>query len=544
MKEIKLSLQVKIVLGVAVLLVAALASIISINVFYQQKAMRQQFQSSTAILADSVCHDLLSRMATGDRETIVRQMAEFEKNSSNVKVYIFGFDKLITYTSEPDKAHSLLSESIKSPSLIKGLDDMLATGKRFEAGFEEQRDGTHFLSLLRPLLNEKRCGHCHGSSRSTLGGMLVERNSDSMFTAIQSIRNKNIFIGLLASLAVALALILMVSRLVDRPIRHVISGLNGTVENAWAAAGAAATISEQMADGTAGQAAAIEQTSASLEEMSAMTGQNAENATQADKLMHHVEGITLIAEHSMNKLMDFMQEISSASAKTQKIIKTIDEIAFQTNLLALNAAVEAARAGEAGAGFAVVADEVRNLAMRAAEAAQNTEALIEGNVEMIQTGADLVKSMSGEFSEVASSVLKAGSLVREISAASREQAQGVEQINQAVGGVDKVVQENAANAEEAAATSAQLKGQAENMIGFVNRLMALIDGHPGDAGTGGPGVNLLQDSAVKTPKDRPVAGVQKQQTAKTTSPGVFHGIPGGSKAAQKHVSAANGRGGF
>ena len=109
----------------------------------------------------------------------------------------------------------------------------------------------------------------------------------------------------------------------------------------------------------------------------------------------------------MNRLMEFMQEISSASDKTQKIIKTIDEIAFQTNLLALNAAVEAARAGEAGAGFAVVADEVRNLAMRAAEAAKNTAALIEGNVKMIQTGADLAKSMSGEFSEVASSVLKA-----------------------------------------------------------------------------------------------------------------------------------------
>ena len=178
----------------------------------------------------------------------------------------------------------------------------------------------------------------------------------------------------------------------------------------------------------------------------------------------------------MNRLMEFMQEISSASDKTQKIIKTIDEIAFQTNLLALNAAVEAARAGEAGAGFAVVADEVRNLAMRAAEAAKNTAALIEGNVKMIQTGADLAKSMSDEFSEVASSVSKAGDLVREISAASREQAQGVELINQAVGGVDKVVQENASNAEEAATTSTQLKEQAEQHDRFRNRLMALIEG--------------------------------------------------------------------
>jgi len=546
MKKITMSLQVKIVLGVAVLLVAALASIISVNLFYQQKQMRQQYQDSTSILADAVYNAILYPMAIGDSETIVQQMAEFGKNSSMVKVYVFGFDKLITYTSEPDKANSLLSESIKSPRLIQGLDDMLATGKRFEAGFNEQRDGTHYLCLLRPLLNEKRCHHCHGSNRSTLGGLLVERNNDNMFTTMQAMRNKNIFVGFLGSLAVALVLIFIVSKLVDRPIRRVISGLNKTAENASASAGAVADMSQQMAGGTASQAAAIEETSSSLEEMSAMTRQNAENASEADKLMHQVEGITSSAEGSMNRLMEFMQEISSASDKTQKIIKTIDEIAFQTNLLALNAAVEAARAGEAGAGFAVVADEVRNLAMRAAEAAKNTAALIEGNVKMIQTGAELAKSMSGEFSEVASSVLKASSLIKEISAASREQAQGVQQINQAVGGVDKVVQENAANAEEAAATSTQLEKQAERMLHFVSRLMALIEGRQDDAETDGdPGANLFQDSAEQNPQDqRPGAGVQKQQTAKTTSPGTFHGIPGGSKAAQKHVSAANGRSGF
>ena len=186
-----------------------------------------------------------------------------------------------------------------------------------------------------------------------------------------------------------------------------ISGLNEAVQNALAASGAVESISGQISHGATGQAAAVEQTSGFLEEMSTMTGHNSKNAATANKLMSQVGEITSKAEGSMNRLMEFMNEISSASDKTQKIIKTIDEIAFQTNLLALNAAVEAARAGEAGAGFAVVADEVRNLAMRAAEAAQNTAALIEGNVTMIRTGNDLVKSMSGEFVEVASSVSKA-----------------------------------------------------------------------------------------------------------------------------------------
>ncbi|MGA2401699.1 MAG: hypothetical protein ABSG91_08320, partial [Syntrophobacteraceae bacterium] len=335
MKKFNMSLQIKIVLGVSVLLLVALASIICVNVFYQQKEMRGQFQSSTTILAEAVYNAILYPMAIGDSETIIQQMAEFEKNNSNVKVYVFGFDKLITYTSEPNKANSVLSESIKSQSLIQGVNDLLATGKTPESRFDEERDGTHYVSLLRPLLNEKRCHHCHGSSRSVLGGVLVEQNSDTMFTTIQSMRNKNIVIGLLCGLTVAMVLVLMVSKLVSRPIRQVISGLNVTVENASTASGAVASISKQMADGTSSQAAAIEETSSSLEEMSAMTRQNAENATQADKLMQQVEGITSRATGSMNRLMEFMQEISSASDKTQKIIKTIDEIAFQTNLLAL-----------------------------------------------------------------------------------------------------------------------------------------------------------------------------------------------------------------
>ncbi len=477
MKTSDLSLQIKIVLGVVLLTVVMLTSIIWVNIFYQQKKMTQQFQASTKILADAVYNAILYPMSIGDSETIRQQMSAFEKDSDSVKVHVFGFDKLITYTSERGKENALLSEKIQSQSLKQGLSDMLANGKTPESAFFDQQGGTHYLSILRPLVNEGRCRHCHGSSHSVLGGLLVEQNSDSIFSAIQGMRNTSILIGLAASLAVALAIIFMISKLVSRPIRKVISGLNETAANASAASGNVAFISRQMATGTADQASAIEETSSSLEEMSAMTRQNAENAALADTLMIEVKEITARAGDSTNRLMEFMQQISSASDETQKIIRTIDEIAFQTNLLALNAAVEAARAGEAGAGFAVVADEVRNLAMRAAAAAQNTAALIEGNVKMISTGVDLARSTTSEFSGAASSIEKACDLVREISAASHEQAQGVELIHKAVSGVDQVVQENAANAEEAASTSSQLKTQADNMIGFVNSLIFLIEGH-------------------------------------------------------------------
>ncbi|MDO9111504.1 MAG: methyl-accepting chemotaxis protein, partial [Desulfatirhabdiaceae bacterium] len=149
---------------------------------------------------------------------------------------------------------------------------------------------------------------------------------------------------------------------------------------------------------------------------------------------------------------------------------------FQTNLLALNAAVEAARAGEAGAGFAVVADEVRNLAMRAADAAKNTASLIEGTVKKVSDGSMLVRTTSDAFSEVAQNAAKVGELVGEIAAASNEQAQGIEQVNIAVTEMDKVTQQNAANAEESASASEELNAQAEELKSFVNELFAFVSG--------------------------------------------------------------------
>ena len=172
-----------------------------------------------------------------------------------------------------------------------------------------------------------------------------------------------------------------------------------------------------------------------------------------------------------------VDEISSSSEETGKIIKTIDEIAFQTNLLALNAAVEAARAGEAGAGFAVVADEVRNLAMRAAEAAKSTSNLIENTIKAVQKGDELTQSTQASFKENMEITAKVGELVDEIAAASDEQARGIEQVNIAVTQMDKVVQQVAANAEESAGTSEEMSAQAEHMKSIVSNLVSIVGGN-------------------------------------------------------------------
>jgi methyl-accepting chemotaxis protein len=220
------------------------------------------------------------------------------------------------------------------------------------------------------------------------------------------------------------------------------------------AVGQSVGMSQTLSEAASEQAASLEETSSSLEEMTAMTKQNAENASQADLLMGATRGVIERADGSMEELTKSMREIAKASEQTQKIVKTIDEIAFQTNLLALNAAVEAARAGEAGAGFAVVADEVRSLALRAADAAKNTSGLMEDIVRKIKNGDNLVGTTNEAFKEITSSSLKVVNLIGEIAAASQEQSQGIEQVNKAVLEMSGVTQRNASGAEELASVMA------------------------------------------------------------------------------------------
>ena len=266
---------------------------------------------------------------------------------------------------------------------------------------------------------------------------------------------------------------------ITRQLNQIIDELGESSHQVAEAATMISASSSKLAEGATEQAASLEETSASLEEMASMTRKNADNANLTSTSTTHTVKLIDEGTKAVGNMSTAMTEISDSAGKISQIIKTIEEISFQTNLLALNAAVEAARAGEAGKGFAVVADEVRNLAQRAAQAARDTSELIEGTVTRVKNGSEVAAQLEAGFTEIDSGAKQVGTLITEITTATNEQAQGVDQINTAVGQMDKVTQANAANSEECASASEELSAQAEALQGMVNSLVALVTGKAG-----------------------------------------------------------------
>jgi methyl-accepting chemotaxis protein len=228
-----------------------------------------------------------------------------------------------------------------------------------------------------------------------------------------------------------------------------------------------AASSQSVADGASEQASSLEETSSQLESMSSVTKQATDNAFQANGLAQNAKGAATEGAAAMDQMSGAMRKIKASAEGTSQIIKDINEIAFQTNLLALNAAVEAARAGEAGRGFAVVAEEVRSLALRSKEAATKTEELIRQSVKEAGEGEVTSKHVSAKLAEIVTGITKVSDIVAEITASSKEQAQGIEQVNKAVTQMDKVTQQNAANSEESSSAAAELSGQAQELAAMV-----------------------------------------------------------------------------
>lgn len=226
--------------------------------------------------------------------------------------------------------------------------------------------------------------------------------------------------------------------------------------------------SQALSQGATEQASSIEELSATIIEISDRINANAENALHAKKELEQSESEVMESDALMQSMIVAMNEISTKSQEIQKIIKTIDDIAFQTNILALNAAVEAARAGVAGKGFAVVADEVRNLAEKSAVAAKNTASLIEETVSAVENGSTMAENVAKSMASVVDRANLLTKIMEDISSESMQQANSATQITYGVEQISNVVQTNTATAEESAAASEELSVQAKMLNDLVS----------------------------------------------------------------------------
>jgi methyl-accepting chemotaxis protein len=225
----------------------------------------------------------------------------------------------------------------------------------------------------------------------------------------------------------------------------------------------------EISAGASEQASGFEETAASLEEITSTVRTTSENAQQATALASDSRGAAENGQQVVDTAISAMTELSKSSRQIADIITTIDEIAFQTNLLALNAAVEAARAGEQGRGFAVVANEVRNLAQRSATSAREIKALIQGSLSKVDTGVQLVNQSGEALRGIVGAVKRVSGLMGDIATASKEQSQGVDQVNKAVLQMDQITQRNAAQTEELTATADRLSASARHLEQTVAR---------------------------------------------------------------------------
>ncbi len=365
---------------------------------------------------------------------------------------------------------------------------VLATGK-MESLFVME-GGVDGLRVVIPFLMSKEwgektginCFDCHQGEEGTANGALsliiplaeaeaeILKN-DWVMAAFYAVEFAIIFLFFLWMIRVR----------VNNVLLHISGELKETTGEVTSASHAMAKASGELSEGAERQASALEETSASLEEISSMVRHTADNAKEANMVMHGATGAVDEGSSSMKRLVEAMEHIEGSSAEIAKIMQVIEEIAMQTNLISLNASIEAARAGEHGKGFGVVAEEVRGLARRSGTAAKDTTRLIQNAVLRAREGADITAATVQTFEKIAVLTTRAAQLVEQISTAAGEQAAGIDQINKAVAEMDSVTQHSAKKAEETANLGISLDGQTKELADIIHELNVIVKGvHAGN----------------------------------------------------------------
>jgi len=306
-----------------------------------------------------------------------------------------------------------------------------------------------------------------------------------------------IYITIIGGFIIAILIGWLLSRSITRPVVRIVNSLSSGSDQIGNASSQLSVSSQQIASGASEQASGIEETTSSMEELASMVKQNVENAKEASVLAAKTSEAATQGSSHMERMLVSMTEIGKAADDIKTVIDVIDDIAFQTNMLALNAAVEAARAGEAGMGFAVVADEVKNLANRSASSAKETAQMIKTTLQKTEEGQVLTKELSEIFKEIMLNSSKSNEMTKEVETASRQQDEGISQVNKAVVQLDTVVQQNAAASEETASSAEELQSQVVSLNEIIENLSVLV--------LGGKGVS----SASQKPEQQKLIAVKR-----------------------------------
>ena len=359
--------------------------------------------------------------------------------------------------------------------------------------------GANTLTYARPIRLSADCLACHGDPKTSptgdgkdpLGFAMEDWKEGEVHGAfvlkarldsIDAVTRKGVASTLLwiipLTLLMGIGLYYLVERAIVRPLMGAAGTLDQSATQTLAASESINSDSHVLADGASNQAASLQEAAASLEEISAMTRRSAQHADSAKALAAGARSAAEEGAGEVEAMSVAMAGVQGASRDIAKIIRTIDEIAFQTNLLALNAAVEAARAGEAGLGFAVVAEEVRGLARRSAQAARETTSCIEDSIRKSDLGVQYSGKVAASFREIVNKVREVDELVGQIAAASGEQSSGIQQLNGAVGTVNRVTQDTAACADRVAGSARELRGQARALTQAVREVQSVTEGRP------------------------------------------------------------------
>ncbi len=388
-------------------------------------------------------HDLQALLAGDPEKNPAAILAAFRKVQQAAEAVISTFDMMV---AEADHARAIYEEISH-----KAMVDQLALQQEVSKSIDEV-----------VAMNRENCQE--NTTWAIADGFKAARNVKAMIAAV-------VILGII----LLIALQFTVRRGVIQPLERAVGNLLGTANQVVKAADEFTRNSSTLSEGAQNQASSLEEISAALEEISSMTRKNADNAKDANTLMRN--GSKLIGEGSeaVADMSGAMNDIKDSSDKIRQILGVIEGIAFQTNLLALNAAVEAARAGEAGKGFAVVADEVRILAQRSAQAAKDSATLINNTVSNVATGASITANIKDRFTGITDNTAKIAAMLGEISNATNEQAQGIDQVNSSVAQIDKITQENAQSADQSARASVGLNDDSQKTMQTVEELNSTLE---------------------------------------------------------------------